>query len=79
MRKRSGTIGMGVAIALAVVLLLVGIGGGYFLGAYETKTSKSVTQITETGSTLLFPLMQIWGPNYTSAQPGGHAEHYRER
>jgi phosphate transport system substrate-binding protein len=69
MRKRSGTIGMGAAIAVAVVLLLVGIGGGYFLGVYETKTSKSITQLTETGSSLLYPLMQIWGPNYTSFNP----------
>jgi phosphate transport system substrate-binding protein len=65
MRKRSGTIGLGVAIAIAIVLLLVGIGGGYFLGVYETKSSTPVTQVTETGSSLLYPLMQIWGPNYT--------------
>lgn len=58
-------VGMGVAIAIAIVLLAIGIGGGYFLGVYVTKTSSSVTQITETGSTLLYPLMQIWGPNYT--------------
>jgi phosphate transport system substrate-binding protein len=56
-------------IAIAVVLLLVGIGAGYALGVYETKTSKPLTQITETGSSLLYPLMQIWGPNYTSYNP----------
>ncbi len=66
MRKRSGSIGMTMAIVIAVVLLLVGIGGGYVLGTYLAKSSTPVTQITETGSSLLFPLMQIWGPNYTS-------------
>ncbi|MFZ0891087.1 MAG: substrate-binding domain-containing protein [Thermoplasmata archaeon] len=65
-RRRTGTIGTGVAIAIAIVLLLVGIGAGYFIGAYLTKTSSSKTQITETGSSLLYPLMNIWGPNFTS-------------
>jgi len=71
-RKRSGTIGMGIAIAIAVVLLLVGIGGGYFLGKALTKTSSSSTstvQITELGSSLLYPLMEKWGPNYTAYNP----------
>ena len=58
--------GIGIAIVIAVVLLLVGIGGGYFLGSSLTKTSTPTVNITEAGSTLLLPLMQIWGPNYTS-------------
>ncbi len=61
----------GVAIAVAIVLLLVGLGGGYLLGTYLNKstTSTSTTTITETGSSLLYPLMESWGPNYTSYQP----------
>jgi len=57
---------MGAAIAIGVVLLAAGLGGGYFLGSYLSKTSTSTVDITETGSTLLEPLMDIWGPNYTS-------------
>jgi len=64
-RKRGGRIGMGIAIALIVIVLLAGLAGGYFLNAYLTKSSAPV-QITETGSTLLYPLMNIWGPNYTA-------------
>jgi phosphate transport system substrate-binding protein len=64
-RKRSGTVTTGMAIVIAIVLLAVGIGGGYVLGVYLTKTSTSTSLLTETGSTLLYPLMNIWGPNYT--------------
>jgi len=64
---------MGAAIAIAVVLLIVGVAAGYFVGAYYNKGTTSTStggscttqQITESGSSLLFPLMQIWGPNYT--------------
>lgn len=71
-RRRSGTVGAGVAIAIAIVLLLVGIAGGYFLGTSLTKSSQggSTVQITETGSSLLYPLMKVWGPNYTAYNPG---------
>ncbi len=68
-RRRSGQIGTGVAIVIAVVLLVVGIGGGYALENYLAKTSTKVTQLTETGSTLLYPLMKIWAPNYTAFNP----------
>jgi len=63
--------GMGVAIAIAIVLLLVGLGGGYVLGSSLNKSSSSSTQIqlTETGSSLLYPLMKSWGPNYTAYNP----------
>ncbi len=62
------------AIAIAVVLLIIGVAGGYFLGqatksSSTTSTSCTATQITETGSSLLYPLMEIWGPNYTKANP----------
>jgi phosphate transport system substrate-binding protein len=65
-RKRSNPVTQGVAIGIGVVLLLVGLGGGYALGAYLTKVSTSTVDITEAGSTLLEPLMDLWGPNYTS-------------
>jgi phosphate transport system substrate-binding protein len=59
--------GMGAAIALAVILLVIGIAGGYFLGAQygKSSSSSSTVTLTETGSSLLYPLMKIWGPNYT--------------
>lgn len=69
-RRRSGTIGVGVAVAIAIILLIVGIAGGYFIGnSLKTSSSSSgsctTTQLTETGSSLLYPLMVSWGPNYT--------------
>ncbi len=71
-KRRSSQVTKGVAIGIGVVLLLVGIGGGYFLGAYITKTSATTVDITEAGSTLLEPLMDIWGPNYTSSLSSSH-------
>jgi phosphate transport system substrate-binding protein len=68
-RRRSGTIGTGIAIAIAVVLLIVGIGAGYGIGATLNKSSSSTTTIdlTETGSSLLYPLFNdYWFPNYTA-------------
>lgn len=66
-RRRSGTIGTGVAIAIAIVLLIVGVGAGYYIGnSTKSNSSASTIQLTETGSSLLFPLMVSWGPNYTS-------------
>jgi phosphate transport system substrate-binding protein len=68
--KRSGTVGTGVAIAIAVVLLIVGIAGGYELGASLNKgssTSAATIDLTETGSSLLYPLFNdYWFPNYTA-------------
>jgi phosphate transport system substrate-binding protein len=62
---------MGAAVAIAVILLVVGIAGGYFLGTYLNKSSNSNSKatLTETGSSLLYPLMQSWGPNYTLYNP----------
>ncbi len=56
-----------------MILLIIGLAGGYFIGASTVKssstTSCTATQITETGSSLLYPLMKIWGPNYTAYNP----------
>jgi phosphate transport system substrate-binding protein len=66
--KRSATIGTGVAIAIAIVLLIVGIAGGYFIGTALNKSSSASTiDLTETGSSLLYPLFNnYWFPNYTA-------------
>jgi phosphate transport system substrate-binding protein len=68
-RKRSGTVATGVAIGIAIVLLLVGIAGGYFIGKSQstTTTSTSTPSLTETGSSLLYPLMTKWAGNYSAA------------
>lgn len=74
-RRRSG-IGTGTAVAVAVVLLIAGLGGGYVIG-YYTHTSSSnngtgtTLQLTETGSSLLYPLFKYyWFPNYTAPAGG---------
>lgn len=69
--RRASTMGMGAAIGLAVVLLLVGLGAGYYVGntTKSSSSSTSTVQLSETGSSLLYPLMKIWGPNYTSYNP----------
>ncbi|HTT74049.1 MAG TPA: substrate-binding domain-containing protein [Thermoplasmata archaeon] len=72
-RRRSGTMRTGIAIAIAVILLIVGIGAGYAIG-YSLKGSSSSSgsssnpiQLTETGSSLLYPLFNsYWFPNYTA-------------
>ncbi len=68
-RRRASTIGVGVAIAIAVVLLIVGFAGGYFLYPAVNKSSSSTTKVglTETGSSLLYPLITRWAGNYTAA------------
>ncbi len=69
-RRRASTVTTGVAVGLGVVLLLVGLAGGYFLyPAANPKGSDASVQLTETGSSLLFPLMKVWGPNYTAYNP----------
>jgi phosphate transport system substrate-binding protein len=66
--KRSSTVGVGVAIAIAIVLLIVGIAGGYFIGSGTKSSSSTATiNLTETGSSLLYPLFNnYWFPNYTA-------------
>ncbi len=69
-RKRSSTVGVGVAIALAVVLLIVGIAVGYVIypAANPSKsTTTTKASLTETGSSLFYPLMTRWAANYTAA------------
>ncbi len=64
-RKRARLFTATVTIALCFVLLAVGLGSGFALGVLTTKSNNSLIDITETGSTLLEPLIDIWGPNYT--------------
>lgn len=69
-RRRASTVGVGVAIAIAIVLLIVGFVAGYFV--YPSVNPKSSTTTTapslsETGSTLFYPLMTRWAANYTAA------------
>lgn len=69
MKRRATGVSTVVAVAVAIVLLLVGIAGGYELGYSMKKTSTTGTttiQLTETGSSLVYPLMKAWGPNYTA-------------
>jgi phosphate transport system substrate-binding protein len=69
MKRRSGGVSTGVAIAIAIVLLIVGIAGGYFLGkSTNSSSSTSTINLTETGSSLLYPLFNdYWFPNYTAS------------
>ncbi len=71
-RGRSPTVAAWVALSVAVALLLVGLAGGYLLyGTINPKTGGvGEVQVTETGSSLLYPLLRIWGPNYTAYNPG---------
>jgi phosphate transport system substrate-binding protein len=75
-RHRSRMIGTGIAIAVAVVLLIVGVGAGYVVGYYthtssSNSSSSTTIQLTETGSTLLYPLFKYyWFPNYTAPANG---------
>ncbi len=75
---RSRTMGVTAAVALAVVLLVVGLGAGYVLGDYVlgNKGSNSTTSgngpsytISESGSSLIYPLMLSLGPNFTKLYP----------
>ncbi len=74
--SRRRTLSAGAAVAIAVVLLLVGIGAGYAVGKYyggsagTTTAGGCSTTITETGSSLIYPYLQILSPNYTAQWPG---------
>lgn len=70
-RKGSRTIGAGVAIVIAVVLLAAGLGGGYLLGSTYGGSSGSAAKytISETGSSLIFPYMNLLGPAFTALYP----------
>jgi phosphate transport system substrate-binding protein len=75
--SRSSGVSTTIVVVVAIVLLLVGIGGGYFLGkAYGGSNnstpsgSSCTTTISETGSSLIYPYLQILSPNYTKENPG---------
>jgi phosphate transport system substrate-binding protein len=63
-----------VAVAIAVVLLVVGIGAGYLLGKSSgggsTTSGGCTTTVSETGSSLIYPYLQILSPNFTADWPG---------
>ncbi|MGI0132277.1 MAG: phosphate ABC transporter substrate-binding protein PstS [Thermoplasmata archaeon] len=73
---RSGRRGQGYSAAVlavvAVLLLVIGLGAGITLQRYVLTSggggSSSVT-ISETGSSLIFPLFQLWGPAYEKLYP----------
>jgi phosphate transport system substrate-binding protein len=60
---------MGIAIAIAVILLIVGFVAGYYIYPSVNKTSStsSSASLSETGSSLFYPLMTRWAANYTGA------------
>lgn len=77
-RRGKRTVGAGAALALAVVLLLVGVGAGYALttsgmlpGSTRSSSSGSAETytLTETGSSLIYPYLQVIGPNFTKLYP----------
>lgn len=72
-RRGRRVVGTGAAIAIAVVLLLVGLGGGYVIGktlSTGSNGSSTTVTITETGSSLIYPYLQLLSPNFTSLYPG---------
>jgi phosphate transport system substrate-binding protein len=71
-RRGRATVGIGAAVAIAVVLLLAGLGGGYLVGKSLNTGSNSTTTvtITETGSSLIYPYLQLLSPNFTALYPG---------
>jgi phosphate transport system substrate-binding protein len=74
---RRGGMGMGAALAIGVVLLLIGLAVGFVVGDYVIAHPKNNSgngnstsyTISETGSSLIYPLMLSWGPNFTSLYP----------
>jgi len=62
---------MGVAIAIAIILLIVGVAVGYVVypsvNPSKTTTSTAKASLTETGSSLFYPLMTRWAGNYSAA------------
>ncbi len=57
--------GVGVVIAVAIIAVIAGWAVGYYTAPSSSNNKNAVT-ITETGSSLLYPLMaSYWAPNYT--------------
>ncbi len=76
--KKAAGVSMALAIGIAVILLLVGFGAGYALtsqGVLPGSSSKSTSSstesytLTETGSSLIYPYMELLGPNFTKLYP----------
>ncbi len=70
--RRRATVGVGAAVVIAVVLLAAGIAGGYFIGTStgsKSATSGQSYTLTETGSTLIYPYLNLLAPNYTALYP----------
>lgn len=57
------------SLALIVVLGVVGCGGGSNQGQSGSAGGAQVTKLTESGSSLLYPLFNIWVPAYRKGHP----------
>ena len=77
-RPERTQLGVGAGLLVAVVLLLGGIGIGWEVaksmsgnGTSSGSPSGGATTytISETGSSLIYPLMSLWAPNYTALNP----------
>ncbi len=73
-RRKSSTMSKGAALGLGVVLLLVGIGTGYAVTKYALSPSSgsssgSTTTISETGSSLIYPYLQVLSPAFSAVYP----------
>lgn len=71
-RRRRASYGATIVIVVGVVLLLAGLGAGIVVQKYALgggSTGPSSVTITETGSSLIFPLFQLWGPAYEKLYP----------
>lgn len=55
----------GIAIAVVVVVVIAAVGGYMVLGNKGSPSTSKVT-LTETGSTLLYPVFNEWAGNYTA-------------
>lgn len=70
--SRRRTLGAGIAIAIAVILLIVGVGIGYAVGNYYGGSSSSSVTVSETGSSLIYPYLQLLSNNFTHEYPNVH-------
>ncbi|MDE1879894.1 MAG: phosphate ABC transporter substrate-binding protein PstS, partial [Euryarchaeota archaeon] len=71
-RRKSSTMSKGAALGLGVLLLIVGIGAGYAITKYAMPNSTGgakTTTISETGSSLIYPYLQVLSPAFTAVYP----------